>query len=186
MKLSAVKKGRPSPAYGGTVVLVTKPKSQVNTPRLFDLSENPDANISLYNSKTLFHGPHFQGIKKVLSCDNDHITTECQKVDVSDSDQGQFPANCGYVDHFAADIALQSFLVWVRSKRNAAALPNACEFVEYLAPFPQNGNYYTTLVRDGGKMKDSIWTAMMYMHDADGMLYLQGRCSVVVSPALNY
>ena len=186
VKLSAVRKGRQSPAYGGTVILVTKPKSQANTPRLFDLSENPGANISLYNSETLFHGPHFQGIKKVLTCDNDHITTECQKVDVSDIDQGQFPANCGYIDHFAADIALQSFLVWVRSKRNAAALPNACEFVEYLAPFPQKGNYYTTLVRDGGKMKDSIWTAMMYMHDADGKLYLQGRCSVVVSPGLNY
>jgi acyl carrier protein/NADP-dependent 3-hydroxy acid dehydrogenase YdfG len=187
VKMSNLKKnGRAAPAYGGVVTLSAKRKAPWRMSEPFSLDADNHNRTALYDGKVLFHGVHFQGIKKVLNCDNRRITTECTKLDLSAQDQGQFPIQNDFADHFAADIALQSFLVWVRTVRGAASLPNGCEEVEYFSAFPSSGKYYTTLIRDGGSAKDSVWKARMFMHDSSGQVFLKGKCAVTVSPNMVY
>merc|ERR1711871_186260 len=179
-----LRNGKLVPAYACVVSLSRKRGENRQMSESFSLENDNHARTALYDGKVLFHGPLFQGIQKVLNCDGGHITTECKTVPFNMGDEGQFPVLNQHVDHFAADIALQSFLVWVRSIRGSASLPNGCEEVKFHSAFPTSGNYYTTLVHDGGLAKDSVWKARIFMHDSSGKIFLEGKGSVTVNSNL--
>ena len=179
--------GKKVPGYKAKVTLTQKRLVQGKTPGQFDVSTSNATTTNLYDGKTLFHGAHFQGISKVLSCDGNKITTECYNTDLSMKDMGNFPVVADYCDQYNFDISLQTALVWARQLRSAAALPTALKNVEFYSPFPSSGEcYYTTLVRNGGSEKDSSWNSTAYMHDARGKLFLKADTVVTINENMSY
>merc|ERR1711871_280547 len=179
--------GKKVPGYKAKVTLTPKRLVQGKTPRQFDVNTNNATTTNLYDGKTLFHGAHFHGISKVLSCGANKITTECYNTDLSMKDMGNFPVVADYCDQYNFDISLQTALVWARQLRSAAALPTALKNVEFYSPFPSSGeSYYTTLVRNGGSEKDSSWNSTAYMHDARGNLFLKADTVVTINENMSY
>ena len=179
--------GKKVPGYKAKVTLTPKRLVQGKTPRQFDVNTNNATTTNLYDGKTLFHGAHFHGISKVLSCGANKITTECYNTDLSMEDMGNFPVVADYCDQYNFDISLQTALVWARQLRSAAALPTALRNVEFYSPFPSSGeSYYTTLVRNGGSEKDSSWNSTAYMHDARGNLFLKADTVVTINENMSY
>jgi NAD(P)-dependent dehydrogenase (short-subunit alcohol dehydrogenase family) len=74
-----------------------------------------------YKDGTLFHGPSLQGIKKVLSMDDQSFIVNCICPFVSPEQQGQFPVTA--MNQYVADIMLQSVVVWARKQYDLASLP---------------------------------------------------------------
>ncbi len=58
--------------------------------------------------------------------------------------QGQFRVFEGPLDPFAADMALQSMLVWARHQHGGAALPSSGESFRFFAPLPAGGECVIT------------------------------------------
>ncbi|MHC5830791.1 MAG: SDR family NAD(P)-dependent oxidoreductase, partial [Nostoc sp.] len=52
---------------------------------------------------TLFHGPSFQEIQKVLNITTEKITTQCLWQQISDKQQGQFPVQ--WVNPYTTDLS---------------------------------------------------------------------------------
>lgn len=74
-----------------------------------------------YDDGTLFHGPSLRGIKKVLSLDDQNFVGNCVCPSIAFEQQGQFPITA--MNHYVADIMLQSVVVWARKQYDFASLP---------------------------------------------------------------
>lgn len=79
--------------------------------RNVDLSASAaiDAGV-FYRDGTLFHGPYFQGMRRILNMSATKLTAECVSLDVPE--QGQFAAQA--VDPFTCDMMMQAAVIWAR------------------------------------------------------------------------
>ncbi len=80
----------------------------------------------LYQDGTLFHGESFQGITKVIDCDQAGLLIACMVNHSAHNKQGQFPvpsANNRLPNIFANDLVYQAMLVWVKRSCNFGSLP---------------------------------------------------------------
>lgn len=170
------------PAYGARVMLTKSPAKPMQFTDA-SLQRAPGALRAdeLYNGETLFHGPLFQGISELLSYDEHRLTARCHKVPLSPIEQGQFSAR--HIDAFTADIALQTMLIWARLLRGAGSLPSACESFQFVEPFPENGEYYVTLVNPD--WKPAGLAVECYMHDAGGKVFVKGFMSTTLDKTLS-
>jgi NAD(P)-dependent dehydrogenase (short-subunit alcohol dehydrogenase family) len=123
----------------------------------------------LYEDGTLFHGPSFHGIQRVLRLDQNGITLRCRLPAVSTEDQGQF--RVGGFNLFLADVAFQACVVWARRLHGAASLPLSCAHGEQFAPLPFDTTcYVSATVREATEHR---MLADLAVHDERGRVALR-------------
>lgn len=91
---------------------------------------------------SLFHGPSFQGIQRVLNVNGNRISAQCLANRAANARQGQFPAST--VDPYTLDIQLHPVLVWLRHFHQATCLPASVRRYETFAPVPYAKPFYVT------------------------------------------
>jgi NAD(P)-dependent dehydrogenase (short-subunit alcohol dehydrogenase family) len=138
--------------------------------------------IPLYTDGTLFHGPSFQGVQRVLNYSPERLTLECEMPDVSEAAQGQFPIQS--FNPFLADVQFQSMVIWSRLFYGAGSLPLRAQSGEhYRAPAPGEKFYVSLEVRSHS---ESSLVADIIAHDAAGEVYTRvDGAEVTISAQLN-
>ncbi len=89
---------------------------------------------SFYEDGTLFHGPKFQGINKLLNINEKGLVLECSLEKISDSEQGQFASHS--FNPFAVDLGFQAMLVWSRLYYQSGSLPLKINKFEHFKAVP--------------------------------------------------
>jgi len=183
-KISTImKQGRVRPNYQSEIVLT---KSRRSAPSFQgDLSDEQLnwGKARCYDGSTLFHGPAFQSIEKVLNMSQRRITLRCRDVVQQPGALGQFNA---VLDGLNTDTVMQAMLVWARAQRGIASLPNGAKKFEYFSKVPTGRRYYVTLEADGTSTKDQIWQARYHMHGENGVVYGRGVVGVTLNEGLSY
>ncbi len=169
--------------YSAQVTLRAGPSRPPNHP--FDSGRDwPDARPAdpLYQDGTLFHGPTFRGVRRILSLNEAGVVLECRLPAVDEAAQGQFPAQT--FNPFTADLLLQSLVIWARHTCDAASLPLKCQRVEQFRPLPFDRPFYVSLsVRSHA---EHALIADVAAHDAQGRVHtLVTGAEVTVSRQLN-
>ncbi len=149
----------------------------------FDLTESDAEDGSLfYKNGTLFHGPNFQAIEKILNISENRLTMECRIPMVSIKDQGNF--RIGTFNPYAADVQFQSMLIWVRKFMDAGSLPSKAEDALHYENVPTDKKFYVTL--NITKKAQSSICADIYTHDENGKVYTSvSGAEVTFSKQLN-
>lgn len=138
--------------------------------------------ISLYTDGTLFHGPSFQGVSRILNYSPERLTLECEMPEVSEAAQGQFPIQS--FNPFLADVQFQSMVIWARLFYGAGSLPlRALSGEHYRVPAPGEKFYVSLAVRSHS---ESSLVADIIAHDAAGEVYTRvDGAEVTISLQLN-
>jgi hypothetical protein len=124
---------------------------------------------TLYDGGTLFHGPIFQGIKKVMNNSMEKMTLLGNLGKINLRDQGQFPITS--MNPFATDLMFQAMLVWVRQNRNLGSLPlKFWKMVNYRS-IPQDQDFYISV--DVDSTTETNLKANVILHDEAGQIYSQ-------------
>ena len=89
---------------------------------------------ALYEDGTLFHGPSFQGVQRVISLGEDRLVLECLLQPIPPDRQGQFPLQT--YNPFAYDAIVQSLLIWAQRYYQAPCLPSHLVRLEQFRAIP--------------------------------------------------
>jgi len=89
---------------------------------------------ALYEDGTLFHGPSFQGVQRVISLGEDRLVLECLLQAIPPDRQGQFPLQT--YNPFAYDAIVQSLLIWAQRFYQAPCLPSHLVRLEQFRAIP--------------------------------------------------
>jgi NAD(P)-dependent dehydrogenase (short-subunit alcohol dehydrogenase family) len=169
--------------YGARVTLVREPPPP---PRYeaADLREDARARDgeAIYGDGTLFHGPAFRGVARLLNADERRLTVRIALPPVPVAVQGQFPV--GTFNPYVADAQFQSLVLWTRLLRGAASLPLLARVGELFRPLPFDRTLYvSTEVRSASEHALSTDTIT---HDESGVVYSRVLgAEVTISPRLN-
>jgi hypothetical protein len=97
----------------------------------------------LYLDGTLFHGPAFRGIQRVLALDENHIVARCLLPRIPETVMGQFAY--GETNACIFDVVVQVALVWTQKRLGAASMPARMEKIEQYAPIPFDTPFIVTV-----------------------------------------
>lgn len=97
----------------------------------------------LYADGTLFHGPAFQGVQRVLTMSMEHIHMENSLPQLDARIQGQFPARS--INPFLNDSVVQALLIWTMQYYQAPCLPASLERLENYATLSFGTTYHVDL-----------------------------------------
>jgi NAD(P)-dependent dehydrogenase (short-subunit alcohol dehydrogenase family) len=132
------KKGKPVYHYSLNVTLLanypTQPVHSLTMNQLEAGQENSISGEKLYQNGTLFHGPSFQGVKRVISLSPGRLVLECELPAISASQQGQFPLQT--TNPFIYDAIVQSLLIWTQQYYQAPCLPSHLVRLEQYKAIP--------------------------------------------------
>ncbi|NJR58003.1 MAG: SDR family NAD(P)-dependent oxidoreductase [Cyanobacteria bacterium CRU_2_1] len=147
---------------------------------------NPVADETLtrspYDDGTLFHGPSFRGVKRILNITPERLTAECVLPAIDERQQGQFPTQS--LNAIALDVAHQSLLIWVRYFYQAASLPLQFQRGEHFRAVPIGETFYLSLAVNSSSETKLI--ADLTVHDRHGNVYSQVfGAEVTISKQLN-
>ena len=179
------KKGRPLYHYSLRVTLVKEPPAQPDT-RAIDLTadgtSSPILGSELYKNGTLFHGPAFQGVERVLHVSRGKLIMQCVLPKIADRLQGQFPVQTG--NPFIYDAIVQSLLIWAQIYYKAPCLPSYMERLEQYKAIPFGEPILVLL--DITSQSDTAVVGDLTVQDLSGQTFvhitgLQGT----ISPMLN-
>lgn len=134
MVWSLNKKGRKIYHYSVRVTLMRGTPE----PPVFQLQTGlPGEEISgsdLYKNGTLFHGPSFQGVERVLHLSRGKLVMRVVLPHIEDRIQGQFPAYTA--NPFIYDAIVQCVLIWAQYFYQAPCLPSSLRKLEQFMPIP--------------------------------------------------
>jgi hypothetical protein len=88
----------------------------------------------LYRNGTLFHGPAFQGVERVLHLSKGKLVMQVVLPHLEDRIQGQFPAYTA--NPFIYDAIVQCVLIWAQYFYQAPCLPSSLRRLEQYKPIP--------------------------------------------------
>ncbi len=168
--------------YGGTITLRRQiPDAPVYTS--FDPAEQqPLDGAELYRNGTLFHGPAFQGIERVLNLTRDKLTMRCRSPIIPSEQQGQFPIQT--FNPYQTDIQFQCMLVWVRQIYQAGSLPLRAALIEQFRTIPDGEPFYVSMEVQSSNASKLVVNAAA--HDEQGRLYVRVEgTEVTISSRLN-
>jgi len=178
---SATASGKPRYHYRADLTLR---RERLPGPQMpLDRSATYDApGAPFYEDGTLFHGPSFRGIERVLNIGEDSLTTRCILPEMSPEVQGQFPVQS--FNPFLADVQLQSLLVWAKRNYGYGGLPLRIERGEKYLPVAFGERTYATLkIRYRG---EHSLVADVTVHNEQGQLCNQTiGAEITLSPRLN-
>ena len=138
--------------------------------------------LELYDvsNYSLFHGPSFQGVRRVLNVSPDRISTQCLAHRSPDAQQGQFPIST--IDPYTLDIQLHPVLIWLRHFHQATCLPASVCCYEVFESLPYGTPFYVTAEIDS--RTNTRLMAKITAHDASGKVYsqMEGAESTILPP----
>ncbi len=135
----------------------------------------------LYRNGTLFHGPSFQGVQRVLSLSPDRLTMECMLDRLPERTQGQFPVQT--TNPFIYDTIVQCLLIWSQYKVDAPCLPSSLVQLEQFHEVPFGTKFYVSL--QVVSATDTSVVGDILVMDEKGELYLRfTRLEGTISPTL--
>ncbi|MEH2424480.1 MAG: SDR family NAD(P)-dependent oxidoreductase [Nostoc sp.] len=131
---------------------------------------------------TLFHGPCFQEIQKVLNITTEKITTQCLWEQISDKQQGQFPVQ--WVNPYTTDLSMHALWVWTQHFHQEGCLPGQVAKYEQFATTPPNEPFYVSC--EVKAKTPSSATADFIIHNREGQVYsrLLGAKAIIWSMKL--
>ncbi|MEH2396449.1 SDR family NAD(P)-dependent oxidoreductase [Nostoc sp.] len=131
---------------------------------------------------TLFHGPSFQKIQKVLNITTEKITTQCLWEQISDKQQGQFPVQ--WVNPYTTDLSMHALWVWTQHFHQEGCLPGQVAKYEQFATTPPNEPFYVSC--EVKAKTPSSATADFIIHNREGQVYsrLLGAKAIIWSMKL--
>ncbi|WP_341527601.1 SDR family NAD(P)-dependent oxidoreductase [Nostoc sp. UHCC 0302] len=131
---------------------------------------------------TLFHGPAFQEIKRVLNINTEKLTTECLWQNISDKQQGQFPVK--WVNPYTTDLSMHALWIWTQHFHQEGCLPGQVEKYEQFAATPINETFYVSC--EVKAKTASSATANFIIHSREGKVYsrLLGAKAIIWSMKL--
>lgn len=131
------KNGRPLYHYSLIVTLLR----EMPPTTIYNVNLQPSAGTNegilgkaLYEDGTLFHGPSFQGVQRVISLGEDRLVLECLLQPIPPDRQGQFPLQT--YNPFACDAIVQSLLIWAQRYYQAPCLPSHLVRLEQFRAIP--------------------------------------------------
>ncbi len=168
--------------YSAQITLVTRlPEPPQHT---FDLASFGDSSeeVSCYRDGSLFHGPTFQGVQKVLQLGSNGLIMACKLQPISDRQQGQFPVHT--LNPYAADVQFQSMVIWSRHTYGAGSLPLSCGYGEQFRTVPFGQPFYVSM--KVASSTESGLTASIVTHDELGIIFNRiAEAEVTISKRLN-
>jgi NAD(P)-dependent dehydrogenase (short-subunit alcohol dehydrogenase family) len=180
--ISRTAPGKPRYHYSARLFLFVLPPAAPHYAAADLRVTDGEAGAPLYHNGTLFHGPSFQGVRRVLNASATRLTLECALPATTVETQGQFPAQ--NFNPFLADVLLQSMVIWARRFYNAGSLPLSLPTcAHYAAPCPGDVFYVSLEVRahDATKL-----VADLVAHDDAGKIYARFEgAEVTISAELN-
>jgi NAD(P)-dependent dehydrogenase (short-subunit alcohol dehydrogenase family) len=136
----------------------------------------------LYTNGTLFHGPSFQGVRRILNYSPQRLTLECEMPVVSEVMQGQFAIQS--FNPFLADVQFQSMVIWARRFYNAGSLPLRAQAGTYYGSPNAGAPFLVSL--EVRSHSDSGLVADIIAHDTDGKIHTRvDGAEVTISAQLN-
>ncbi|MGB7440475.1 MAG: SDR family NAD(P)-dependent oxidoreductase [Coleofasciculaceae cyanobacterium] len=138
------------------------------------LDLTPDRKISgsresFYQNGTasLFHGPAFQGVDRIVNLSPQKITVQCLVKSLGERQQGQFPIYniCPYI----ADVQTHSVWLWLQHMHQSGCLPAKLGKFEQFAPVPHDAIFYTSMELNS-KTETSL-NVNIASHDEQGKIY---------------
>ncbi|WP_414542946.1 SDR family NAD(P)-dependent oxidoreductase [Nostoc sp. CCY0012] len=116
---------------------------------------------------TLFHGPAFQEVQRVLNITPEKITTECLWTKLSPQKEGQFPVR--WVNPYTTDLSMHALWIWTQHFHQEGCLPGKVEKFEQFAPTPHNEPFYVSCEVKTKTASSAI--ADFIIHDKQGKVY---------------
>ena len=182
VKISSGENGKLRFHYRANIRLASV-KPQIPVYNQVDLGEKqPVAGDTLYSNGTLFHGPLFQGITRILNHSDAKLTAECLLPEIKAEDQGRFPhAN---FNPFVVDLMFQAMLVQVRNMRDSGSLPLKIQKIEMYRTVQPGSKFYISL--DVQTSSENNMIASINVHDESGLIYIRATgAEVTISEGLN-
>jgi len=176
-------KGKKMFHYSLRVTLVSAPPAAPVTAIIEpEPGEQPILGTELYKNGTLFHGPAFQGVERVLHVSPGKLTMQCVMPKLDDRLQGQFPVQTG--NPFIYDAIVQALLIWAQRFYQAPCLPSYMQKLEQYRAIPFGVPVLVSL--EITSQSDAAVVGDLTVQDRDGTTYvhitgLQGT----ISPRLN-
>jgi NAD(P)-dependent dehydrogenase (short-subunit alcohol dehydrogenase family) len=142
----------------------------------------PISGSQLYHDGTLFHGPSFQGVERVLHISRGKLVMQVVLPHMEDSIQGQFPAYTA--NPFIYDAIVQCVLIWAQYFYQAPCLPSSLRKLEQFMPIPFG--VPSTVTMEVESQSPTSVVGNILVQDDQGSIYmrlegLQGT----ISPYLN-
>jgi NAD(P)-dependent dehydrogenase (short-subunit alcohol dehydrogenase family) len=136
---------------------------------------------TLYLDGTLFHGPAFQGVQRVLDISEGRLILECNLPAITPEQQGQFPLQTS--NPFIYDAIVQSLLIWTQQYYQAPCLPSNLVLLEQYKAIPFN---QTCLVdMQIVSHSDTTVVADIFVVDSKGNVYVKfTQLQGTISPLL--
>ncbi|MDH6061598.1 SDR family NAD(P)-dependent oxidoreductase [Chrysosporum bergii ANA360D] len=162
-------KGKPQYHYSSQIQLLRQIPPSPTYPEFDATTDEYCLTLSPYQDGALFHGPTFQGVKRVLNMSPKKLTLECQMPAPRVQKYGLFPVQT--FDPYTADTAYQAMLIWIRHFHQAPGLPLKCEKYEYFQQLPSGTMYYVSM--EVVSISNTHLKANAILHDIHGQVYLQ-------------
>jgi hypothetical protein len=137
---------------------------------------------TLYHNGTLFHGPSFQGVERVLHISRGKMVMQCVLPELTDRIQGQFPVYTS--NPFIYDAIVQCLLIWAQYFYQAPCLPSSLNRLEQYKAIPFG--VPCTVTMEVESQSETAVVGNLTVTDSAGQTYvrlegLQGT----ISPTLN-
>lgn len=166
-------RGRTLYHYSQTVTLRRNPPpAPTVTPAISaDAGEEAVSGSVLYQNGTLFHGPSFQGVERLLHLSRDRLVMRCRLAEVPASRQGQFPVQT--MNPYIYDAVVQCLLIWTQRFYQAPCLPSRLEELEQYQPVQFNQPYLVEMKIQSES--ESLVVGNITVQDGNGRLCLRIR-----------
>jgi NAD(P)-dependent dehydrogenase (short-subunit alcohol dehydrogenase family) len=136
----------------------------------------------LYQNGTLFHGPAFQGVEKVLHLSHGKLVMQVVLPHLEDRIQGQFPAYTA--NPFIYDAIVQCVLIWAQYFYQAPCLPSSLRKLTQYRPIPFGVPCRVTMEVES--QSSSAVVGNILVQDEAGQAYMRMEgLEGTISPHLN-
>jgi acyl transferase domain-containing protein len=137
---------------------------------------------SLYQDGTLFHGPCFRGVERVLDISPQKLTMRCVSPKIETRLQGQFPVQT--FNPYVADAQFQSMVIWAWHFHQAGSLPLQAQKGEQFQEIPFDQAFYVSM--EVQSSTENSLVADIIAHDAQGQICTRiSGAEVTISERLN-
>jgi NAD(P)-dependent dehydrogenase (short-subunit alcohol dehydrogenase family) len=175
-------KGRKVYHYSLRVTLMR----ETPTPPVSQLpASQPGEEISgreLYNNGTLFHGPSFQGVERVMHLSRGKLVMRVVLPHLEDRIQGQFPAYTA--NPFIYDAIVQCVLIWAQYFYDAPCLPSSMRKLEQFIPIPFGVPCIVTMEVESQSSTSVVGNILVQDEQGQAYIRLDGL-EGTISPDLN-
>jgi hypothetical protein len=124
---------------------------------------------ALYQNGTLFHGPSFQGVERVLHVSRGKLVTRCILPKIDAHHQGQFPVQTS--NPFIYDAIVQCLLIWSQHFYQAPCLPSRLQKLEQYRSIPFDTPFEVNM--EIQSQTDTSVVANISVTDLDGNAFVQ-------------